>query len=141
MRLSKSLLITIALTLLMTFPLAACSATDAIEGNRISDLDFTVLGESEQPEALKEIIVEKLATPFQLSYVYENDLYIVVGYGTQTGGGYSIVVNQFYETDTTLVFDTTLKGPEAGETATDITTTPYIVIKTMNHEDKTIEFK
>ncbi len=104
-------------------------------------MEFTVVGEAEQPEALKDIIAEKSSSAFQISYTIGEDLYIAIGYGEQPSGGYSISVNAFYETPDSLMIDTTLLGPGSAENVTDTPTTPYIVIKTENISDKPIAFK
>lgn len=120
--------------------LTGCEMEEAA-GDKLRDLDFTVVGEQEQPDSLKEIIAEKSGNPFQISYTIGEELYIAIGYGEQPSGGYSITVNEFYETNDYLVIDTTLIGPGSAENVTDTPTTPYIVIKTENIEDKPIEFK
>jgi hypothetical protein len=123
-----------------TIFLCACSGKDLIE-NKISDLEFSVIGADEQPQALKDIILQKGDDTFQLSYTIGDELYIAVGYGLQESTGYSITVNALYETKNNIVIDTSLLGPGSVENVTDTTSTPYIVIKTHNIEDKIIEFK
>jgi hypothetical protein len=120
--------------------LSACGVSDKLS-DKLSDLEFTVVGISEQPDTLKEIISDKGDLPFQLSYCIGEDLYIAVGYGIQQSAGYSITVNEFYETKDNIVLDTSLLGPASIENVTDTTSIPYIVIKTHNIEDKIIEFK
>lgn len=68
-------------------------------------------------------------------------MYIAIGYGEQSGGGYSISVNEFYETEESVIIDTTLIGPGKAENVTNTPTRPYIVVKTQNIADKMIEFK
>lgn len=125
-------------TLLLT--LAGCEAQEEA-GDKLKDLDFTVVGENEQPDALKSIIAEKSKNAFQISYTIGEQLYIAVGYGEQTSGGYSITVNEFYETPDAIVVDTTLVGPNAAANVTNTPTMPYVVIKTENIEEKPITFK
>lgn len=120
--------------------LTACLWSDK-PSDKLSDLEFTVVGEQEQPDTLKDIITEKGELPFQLSYSVGDDLYIAVGYGIQQSAGYSITVNEFYETKDNIVLDTSLLGPGSAENVTDTTSIPYIVIKTHNIDDKIIEFK
>lgn len=129
--------ITVVLT---TVTLIGCVAEETAS-DKLKDLDFTVVGEGEQPDALKDIIAEKLNSAFQISYTIGEELYIAIGYGEQPSGGYSITVNQFYETPNSLFIDTTLLGPGSAENVTNTPTTPYIVIKTENIADKPIEFK
>lgn len=129
------------ITLVTIIPmLVGCSMSETAS-DKLRDLEFTVVGEDKQPEALKEIIAEKADAAFQISYTIGEDLYIAIGYGEQPSGGYSISVNEFYETDDSMCIDTTLIGPGKAENVTNTPTTPYIVIKTENIEDKTIEFE
>ena len=125
---------------LITVTLIGCGAEKTVS-DKLKDLDFTVVGEGEQPDALKDIIAEKSNSPFQISYTIGEELYIAIGYGEQPSGGYSITVNEFYETPDSLFLDTTLLGPGSAENVTNTPTTPYIVIKTENIADKPIEFK
>lgn len=125
---------------MITLCLSGC-AGEITADDKLKDIEFTVVGEDQQPESLKEIIAEKSADPFQISYTLGEELYIAVGYGEQPSGGYSISVNAFFETEKSLVFDTTLIGPGKAENVTNTPTRPYIVVKTENIEDKAIEFK
>lgn len=129
------------LTAFLVLGTIGCSEKEEIPEDKIKDIDFTVVGEDQQPDSLKDIIAEKYADPFQISYTLGEALYIAVGYGEQPSGGYSISVNAFYETEDTLVIDTTLIGPGKAENVTKTPTRPYIVVKTENIADKMIEFK
>ena len=129
------------ITIVMTIPILVGCSMGETASDKLRDLEFTVVGEDQQPEALKEIIAEKSGEKFQISYTIGEDLYIAIGYGEQPSGGYSISVNEFYETDSSMCIDTTLIGPGKAENVTNTPTTPYIVIKTENIEDKTIEFQ
>lgn len=133
-------LLRIAVTAALAFVLTGCGMQEATQ-DKLKDLEFTVVGEKEQPDALKSIIAEKSKSAFQISYTIGEELYIAVGYGEQPSGGYSITVNEFYETADSICVDTTLIGPGASQNVTDTPTMPYIVIKTENIEDKPIEFK
>jgi hypothetical protein len=132
-------LMLMVVALLTSILLVGCAGTDNAQ-EKLSDLDFSVIGVEEQPETLLDIIADKADAPFQLSYTIGEDLYIAVGYGTQQSTGYSITVNEFYETKDSLVIDTSLIGPGSADNVTSTPSTPYIVIKTHNIEDKTIVF-
>lgn len=97
---------------------------------KVRDLEFTVMDQERIPEELKAIIEEKKIQPFKLTYSDDENLYIVVGYGPQETGGYSIQVKELYLTDNSIVFDTELLGPEKGENAAKETSYPVIVIQT-----------
>ena len=105
------------------------------DGKKVRDLEFTVV---DIPAELKQIITEKLSQPFKLTFSDEQNLYIVVGYGSQSTGGYSIAVKELYLTDNSIVIDTELLGPEKGENPAPETSCPFIVVKTENLENPVI---
>lgn len=109
--------------------LGGCSADEGDDG-KVRDLDFTVVGDSEVPQELMSTIDQKKANPFKLTYSDDQGLYIVTGYGEQESGGYSIVVEELYLTENSIVFDTELRGPESGESGGNEKSYPYIVVKT-----------
>ena len=108
------------------------------DGKKVRDLEFTVVGEVDIPAELKQIITGKLSQPFKLTFSDEQNLYIVVGYGSQSTGGYSIAVKELYLTDNSIVIDTELLGPEKGENPAPETSYPYVVVKTENLENPVI---
>jgi len=130
----------IALICISMIIMSGCATTQDTP-EKIRDLDFTVVETEEEPQALVELISEKKEEPFQMSYTLGEDLYIVVGYGAQESGGYSIQVNECFETENSIYVDTTLLGPESQEEITNMVTYPYIVIKTESIPDKMIEFQ
>lgn len=109
--------------------LSGCSAGRDNQ-NKVRDLEFTVTGEAEEPDELKKIIAEKRETPFKLTYSNDQGLYIVVGYGKQKSGGYSIAVNDLYLTENSIVIDTELIGPDKGTPIGEEPSYPYIVVRT-----------
>jgi len=122
---------------------ALCLYGCAMEENteaKLRDLEFTVVAEEEQPDALLEVIEQKKTSPFQISYTLGEDLYLAVGYGEQQTGGYSIMVDSLYETENNIVMDTTLIGPAPDEQVVQSLTYPYIVIKT-ELIDKDVDFR
>ena len=84
------------------------------------------------------MIGEKKMAHFKLTYTDDQNLYIVVGYGEQETGGYSISVRELYLTENAIVADTELLGPEAAEQAGTEKSFPYIVIKTEYLEEPII---
>ncbi len=97
---------------------------------KIRNLEYTVLGNDEVPEELIKIIDERKEQEFKLTYSDGEFLYIVVGYGEQTTGGYSIRVNDAYLTSNAIYVDTSLIGPKRSEETIKATSYPYIVLKT-----------
>lgn len=110
------------------------------EYEKLRDLEFTIIDSANIPESLITLIDEKKSDPFQLSYTVGDDMYLVIGYGVQQTCGYSIQVNECYETQATVYVDTTLLGSQAKENVVQKESYPYIVIKTETIADKLIEF-
>ena len=94
---------------------------------RLQDLDFTVVDDAEIPDELKTIIDQKKTGEFKLTYADQDELYIVVGYGKQLTGGYSIQFPDVYLTKDNIVVTSVLLGPEGEEPAN--ISYPYAVIK------------
>ncbi len=117
--------------------LTGCSV-EKEDQDKVRDLDFAVVGETELPEELKNLVSEKKAAPFKLTYSNDQGLYIAVGYGEQPTGGYSISVNELYLTENSIVIDTELKGPDKGEEVGVEKSYPYIVVQTEYLENPVI---
>lgn len=114
-----------------------CKKEDT-EIKKIKDLEFTVVEDADLPGELKEIIDEKKEEPFKLSYSNKDYLYIVVGYGKQNSGGYSISVDDLYLTSNAIYFNTTLIGPTQEDMVSQGVTYPYVVVKTELREEKVV---
>ena len=119
--------------------LLAGYAMKSSEKIRLRDLDFTVLSEDVIPKELLDVIEERKEEPFELSFKDGKNLYLVVGYGKQETGGYSIVVEDLYLTEEAIYVSTGLLGPDPGQKGTR-ESYPVIVIKT-ELLDKTILFE
>ncbi len=136
-RLNKIILLLIIVTSMIW--LAGCKPKDT-EIKKLRDLDFTVVEDADLPGELKEIIDEKKENPFKLSYSNKDNLYIVVGYGKQSSGGYSISVEELYLTENAIYIDTNLIGPSQDDLVTQGVTYPHVVVK-LEFLDKNIVFE
>lgn len=114
--------------------------SQSTEPKKIKDLEFTVVEDADVPEQLMEIINEKKKEPFKMSYSNDENLYIVVGYGEQPTGGYSISVDKLFLTDNAVYIDTNLIGPSEKDYVTNAVTYPYVVVKT-EFIDKSVVFQ
>lgn len=101
---------------------------------RVGDVEFTVLDLEKVPEELRDVLEEKKASPFKVTYEDEGYLYICIGYGEQKTSGYSIVVEDLYLTSNAICVDTELLGPGNGEETAQATTCPYMVLKLQDLE-------
>lgn len=122
--LKKSLLI-----LSCIFLFTACEVQDE-DDKKLRDIDFTVVPEANIPKELQAIIDDKKQEPFLVSYGDKENLYIAVGYGAQPTGGYSIQVEELYETKNAIWIDTEFIGPSKTEDVSQSISYPYIVVQT-----------
>ena len=105
---------------------------------KLREPEFTVVEEADVPTELLDVIKEKKEKEFKISYLSEEGLYLVRGYGSQPSGGYSISVDELFCAKEGLCIKTTLIGPAADEKVTTAETHPYIVIKLEPMENKVI---
>ncbi|MCD8364889.1 MAG: protease complex subunit PrcB family protein [Clostridiales bacterium] len=134
MRKKPVLVVSVVLALLLS-----CGCTVRKAGTeKIRDLDYTVLAESEVPETLAEEIEENKADDLKMTYRENDYLYIVRGFGMQETGGYSIQVTELSLAENAIYFDAELIGPESGEEVEKAVSYPYIVIKTERLEENVV---
>lgn len=127
------------LGLIITLCMGLTGCVNTIDqSEKLQDLDFTVLSEERIPEELMTIIQERWENPFKLTYTDQEYLYICVGYGKQDTGGYSIAVDELYETSNAIVAETMLLGPKEKIQGDNIASYPYIVIKLENIEKSVV---
>ena len=106
---------------------------------KLRDIEFTVIDEAKLPEELKQYIDEAKHNPFEITYGDEGYLYIAKGYGTKENSGYSIEVEECFETSNVICVRTNLLGPQKNE-GLEEETFPYIVLK-IEYNDKSVVFE
>lgn len=114
--------------------LTGCSVTK-LETEKVRDLSYEQLDETDIPEEMREPILKRQEKPFLLTYADKGMLYIARGYGEQETDGYEIQVTELYESEEAIVLKTTLLGPEPDDKITRAPTYPYIVVRT-EYSDK-----
>jgi len=128
------LLLTIVI---MALGITGCKTEDT-DVKKIKDLEFTVVEDADLPGELKEIIDEKKEEPFKLSYSNKDYLYIVVGFGKQNSGGYSIAVDELYLSSNAIYIDTNLIGPTQDDMVSQGVTYPYVVVKLELRDERVV---
>lgn len=134
-------LIAIACLLITCLSMSGCKREEA-EEKKVKSLEYTVMKESEIPEEVMEHINEKKEKEFKFTFYNKEKkdyLYIVVGYGKQPTGGYSIAIEDLYLTNNSIYIDTSLIGPAKDDVVTQAFTYPYIVVK-IEFMDKPVTF-
>ena len=130
----KLLPVILAITVLFT----GCKSDDSL-GAKIKDIDFEIVSQSEMAQEVKALVEERQGEPFKLTYSDGDYLYIVVGYGEQATGGYSITVGKLYLAEKGIYVETNLVGPSKDDIPKEAPSYPYIVIKIENM-DKVVIF-
>lgn len=118
------------ITALATAFLAGCGVKVVDASTKIKDLEFTVVKYENLPKELDEEIQKQKDHAFKMSYRDNNDLYLCVGYGKKDSGGYCIQVLDLYEAKNGIYFSTLLEGTYDKKQDRNVTSYPYIVIKT-----------
>ena len=95
------------------------------------EVEFVLVSEECIPEAVKTIIETRKEEEMKLTYVDGKDRYIIIGYGKQNTGGYSIYVKDMYATENALYVDTCLLGPPKESKKIEVPSYPVIVLQIM----------
>ena len=82
-----------------------------IDKKKIGDVKYTVLLEENIPEEIFNELEGYKNHACKCSYVCNDKLYIVICYGKQEISGYTIEVNNLYESTNAIFVETTLMGP------------------------------
>lgn len=122
------------LLMLLTITAGGCKVEEKNDA-KVSDMEFTVISEKEIPEELKKIIDEKKGQEMKLTYMSDDKLYIIRGYGMQKTGGYSIQVKDLYQAKNAVYFKSELIGPGENDVSEKVESYPYIVVSTKKTED------
>ena len=111
--------------------LSGCSMVSR-ERVKLKDLEMTILSEEVIAQELMTILDEKKEKAVQLTYTDKEYLYICIGYGKQDTGGYSIAVDELYQTEDAIYISTSLLGPGETEKGATAPSYPYIVVRVEN---------
>lgn len=119
----------ILLIVVFAILLIACGCTVIKSDNeKKKDVDYTITYYNQVPDEVKKIIDEKKAEKFSAVFSDPENTYILIGFGRKESDGYSISLDEIYESDTDIFVKTTFKGPEEVAKIKE-ETYPYIIIK------------
>lgn len=109
--------------------LQGCSFRVVSKEQEREDVAFVIVSEECIPKELAELIEQKKESEIKLTYADKKDRYIIVGYGEQKTGGYSIYIKDVYKTSNALYVDTCLLGPKKGKAEKEVPSYPVIVLR------------
>ena len=93
------------------------------------EVEFVIVSEECIPEAVKSLIESRKEQEIKLTYVDGKDRYLIIGYGKQNTGGYSIYIKDLYATENALYVDTCLMGPSKETQVKEVPSYPVIVLQ------------
>ena len=116
----------------MVFIMSAigCNFKIIPEEEKKREVKFVILSEECIPKEVAILIENRKKEPMKLTYVDEKSRYIIIGYGEQKSGGYSIYIKEFYATENALYVDTCLMGPKTKKENQKRPSYPVIVLQT-----------
>ena len=114
--------------LVMVVQLQGCKMRILPQEER-SEVTFTIISKECIPDSLAKLIEEKKEEEMKLTYVDQGNRYIVIGYGKQNSGGYSIYIKDMYKTENALYVDTCLMGPKEKKEMQETTSYPVMVLR------------
>lgn len=93
------------------------------------EVEFVIVSEECIPQAVEMLIESRKEKEMKLTYVDGKDRYLIIGYGKQDTGGYSIYIKDLYATHNALYVDTCLMGPAKENKIKEIPSYPVIVLQ------------
>lgn len=101
-----------------------------MEGAQGTEMAYEVIARDDLPEEIAKLAQQEKEEEFHMTYTDGEDFYLMRGYGKQETGGYSVSVKSLVRTETAVIFETMLQGPEPGTKVSQEPSYPFLVIKT-----------
>ena len=118
----------LGILIVLGIQMQGCKVKIVSEEQKKQEIPFVIVSEECIPKELSSLIENRKEEEIKLTYVDENDRYIVIGYGKQNTGGYSIYIKELYITENAIYVDTCLMGPKE-QKVKDVPSYPVIVIQ------------
>jgi len=93
------------------------------------EVEFVIVSSECIPDAVATLIEDRKEEEIKLTYVDGQDRYLIIGYGKQNCGGYSIYIKDLYATENAVYVDTCLLGPSKEKKGKEVTSYPVIVLQ------------
>lgn len=119
--------------------LLVCIKFEAVDKKRVRVLEYEVVLEENIPGEIMGELQGFSKSVCRCSYICSDSLYIVVYYGEQATDGYTVEINELYESSNAIFVETTLKGPTSYKDVKEEESYPYVVLK-LKLRDKKVVF-
>ena len=130
MRKVRLAIITGIILVILLFGVSACKFKIVSEEKEKREVEFVIVSEECLPKEVLQLIEKRKKEVMKLTYVDEKNRYIIIGYGEQKTGGYSIYIKEFCVVDNALYVDTCLMGPKEENKGKNCVSYPVIVLQT-----------
>lgn len=118
----------LGILVILGIQMQGCKIKIVPEEQKQEEIPFVIVSEECIPKELASLIEKRKEQEIKLTYVDGNDRYLVIGYGKQETGGYSIYIKDLYKTENAIYVDTCLMGPKE-QKVKNVPSYPVIVIQ------------
>ena len=132
MKIGKTWIISViilVILIVMGMHMQGCKFKIIPEEQERREVEFVIVSEECIPKEVAALIEKRKEEEMKLTYVDGDDRYIIIGYGKQDTGGYSIYIKELYATQNALYVDTCLLGPSKESKRKDTPSYPVIVLQ------------
>ena len=119
----------LAVFLILGMQMQGCDVKIIPQEQEKREVEFVIVSEECIPETVKSLIESRKEQEMKLTFVDGKDRYLIIGYGKQNTGGYSIYIKDLYATENALYVDTCLMGPAKETKVKEVPSYPVIVLQ------------
>ena len=123
------LIFILVILMVLGMQMQGCDFKIISEEQEHREVEFVIVSEECIPETVKSLIESRKENEIKLTYVDGKDRYLIIGYGKQSTGGYSIYIKDLYATENALYVDTCLMGPAKETKVKEVPSYPVIVLQ------------
>ena len=117
------------LLILLEILMQGCQFKIVSEEEKKEEIPFVIVSEECIPKELMTLIEQRKTEEMKLTYADRGERYLIIGYGKQDTGGYSIYIKDLYTTQNAIYVDSCLLGPSKESNLEKVPSYPYIVLQ------------
>lgn len=122
-------IIILVLLIILGMQIQGCKFKIIPQEQERREVEFVIVSEECVPKEVATLIENRKEEEMKITYVDGEDRYIIIGYGKQNTGGYSIYIKELYATENALYVDTCLLGPSKESKPKNVPSYPVIVLQ------------
>lgn len=138
--LKRLYILSLTLVLIIDFCFLTGCNIEKTSDKKIQDVKYEIIDDTELPYDVSNLYFESISENNRIYYSTKDTTYILICYGIMPYTGYTIDIDEFYETETNYIIDTTLIGPKTREQLVENESYPAIILKVAKKMEKPILF-